>query len=192
MKNVKTRKSNATKAVSACRHFRPPRRVCAPRPPLGLSRCLRIGRESLTPKHQIHGTGLPRCSPGCLAPVQPRCQRPAPISSILGQFLARLRFALPVHESDPPHLDNSSTRRLRQHSAIICENLCNSPPRSGDHIGVRLLRAACTTTGLAPLSTTRVATIRGTPKIAISRRLPVVSEGISPFILHPFPRRPPA
>jgi len=36
--------------------------------------------------------------------------------ALLGPFLARLRSVLPVHESDPPHLNASSTRRLRQHS----------------------------------------------------------------------------
>jgi len=44
-------------------------------------------------------------------PARLRCPRPAPIGPILGQFLARLRFALPVHEPDPPQLDALSTRR---------------------------------------------------------------------------------
>jgi len=59
----------------------------------------------------------------------------------------------PVHKSDPPHLDASSIRRFRQHSESISENLCNCSPRCADHISRWTLRAACTSTRSAPLST---------------------------------------
>jgi len=53
-----------------------------------------------------------------------------------GPFLARRRFAQPaqrVHVADPPHLDALSTRRLRQDSTRIREDLCNCRQRFADH-----------------------------------------------------------